>query len=122
MATTLPPSATTLAAISGKATTSCTAWISSGWSTHIVAPFDATNRKAWRIVIREAPKVWRPLTRKLKVIPAEVETKFASTIPNGAWSTQKRTTSMAVLQTPTARKRTTVRGIMRTTSRGRRRS
>ena len=75
----------------------------------MVTPFEATNRTAWRSVSRAAPKVWRPLTRKLKVMPAEVDTKFASTIPSGAWSTQNRTTSIAVLQTPTARKRTTVR-------------
>jgi hypothetical protein len=96
--------------------------MSRGWSTHMVATFDPTKRTAWRTVRRAAPKVWRPLTRKLKTIPAEVDTTFASTIPHGALSIQNSARSMSVLQTPTARKRTTVRDLMRTAPGGRRRS
>src|SRR4051812_16906256 len=86
--------------------------MSKGWSTHMVAALATTNSTPCLSVTLDAPKVCRPLTRKLKTMPAEVDTKLATTMPSGALSTQNSTRSISVLQTPTARKRTTVREIM----------
>jgi hypothetical protein len=46
-----------LATISGVAATSYAAWISTGWSSHIVNPFVARKSAACRQVTRSAPNV-----------------------------------------------------------------